>query len=264
MTALSPTILSDLDGTLYTSSGAIDGAADAIRVLRAQGCTLRFFTNTDSRPDFILAQELQSRGFDVATSDVFTPASAARDLFEATPGARVLSLVSARLASTFAPFAAQAGESVTHVVVGAVDEILSYDVLDEAFRALRSGAELVALQRGRYSKHADGDHIDTGAIVAALEYAADVSARVIGKPSQEFIQLAAASAGVKASDVWVIGDDATTDIAMGNTAGAVTIQVQTGKFGDQAQERASNPATHTIGSIADLPALLASTMNRRV
>ena len=126
-----------------------------------------------------------------------------------------------------------------------------------AFRAVRSGAALVALQRGKYFKRPDGDHVDTGAVVAAIEYAADVTARVVGKPSPEYFQAAASSLGVELSACLVIGDDATTDIAGGRAAGAVTVQVRTGKFADQSRAGAGERADVTLDSVADLPALLA-------
>ena len=42
--------LVDLDGTVYTRSGLIDGAVEALAELRAAGHVLRFLTNTDSHP----------------------------------------------------------------------------------------------------------------------------------------------------------------------------------------------------------------------
>ncbi|KQT01890.1 HAD-IA family hydrolase [Cellulomonas sp. Leaf395] len=144
----------------------------------------------------------------------------------------------------------------THVVVGDCREVLDYALLDTAFRAVRSGATLVALQRGKYFKRPDGDHVDTGAVIAAIEYAADVTARVVGKPSVDYFQAAASSLGVDLAACVVIGDDATTDIAGGRAAGAVTVQVRTGKFADQSRAGAGEQADVTLDSVADLPGLL--------
>ncbi|WP_420898207.1 HAD hydrolase-like protein [Cryobacterium shii] len=59
--------------------------------------------------------------------------------------------------------------------------------------------------------------------------------------------------GAQPNEVWVVGDDATTDIAMGNAAGATTVQVRTGKYPDQAAERATIRAAYAIDTIASLP-----------
>lgn len=145
----------------------------------------------------------------------------------------------------------------THVIVGDCRSSLSYSLLNDAFQALSNGAELIALQRGRYFLSSGRAQLDTGAVVAALEYAADRVAVVVGKPSACFLDAAVHSfSGSPAPEaVWVVGDDAATDIAMGQRYGATTVQVRTGKF-DPAHQIAT--ATHVIDSIAGLPALLRS------
>lgn len=145
----------------------------------------------------------------------------------------------------------------THVLIGDCRDVLDYPALDGAFRAVREGAELLALQRGRYFKRADGDHLDTGAVVAAVEYAAGTTARVLGKPAVDFFALAVRSLGVSAEECLVVGDDASTDVAGGNAAGLRTVQVRTGKYADQHAEGLTGSATHTCDSIAELPDLIA-------
>jgi ribonucleotide monophosphatase NagD (HAD superfamily) len=55
--------------------------------------------------------------------------------------------------------------------------------LNDAFRALIDGAELIALQHNRYWRRADGLVLDVGAYSAALEYGAGCEAVVVGKPA---------------------------------------------------------------------------------
>ncbi|MBC7442819.1 MAG: HAD hydrolase-like protein [Ramlibacter sp.] len=251
------TILCDLDGTVYSAGTTVDGAAEAINGLRKLGCVIRFLTNTDSKPEALILSDLHTRGVDVRATELFTPVTAARRYLAAAGSeVNVIAVVSGVLRESFVPFMREGHHPITHVVVGDARDTLSYPVLDEAFRALQAGAELVALQRGRYAKRADGDHLDTGAIVAALEYASRSTAVLLGKPSQDFLRLAAESAGTQPNEVWVIGDDATTDIAMGNAAGATTVQVRTGKYPDQAAERATIRAAYSIDTIAALPELV--------
>lgn len=256
MTTTAPAILCDVDGTLYVGNTVVPGAAEAIVELRERGCALRFLSNIDSRPESGVVRMLGALGFDIQEDEIFLPATAARALLQGQADAHPLFLLSDDVRATF-DFPAAGGEPVTHVLVGDCRDKLSYRLLDEAFRALDGGAQLVALQRSRYLMAEDGVHLDTGAFVAALEYASGQSALLLGKPSAEFLALAAASLGTDESDVWVVGDDATTDIAMGAAAGATTVQLRTGKFSHQAAERAAQPATYEIDSIADLPGLVA-------
>ncbi len=252
-------VLLDLEGTLYANGRVIDGATEAVAGLREQGLRLRFLTNTDSKPVERIRAELDGYGVEVSAEELFTPVVAAERLLT-TAGARTYGLLSRELLAVL-PTVVTEGP-YTHVLVGDCRETLDYAALDEAFRAVRAGAQLLALQRGRYFKRSDGDHLDTGAVVAAIEYSSGATARVLGKPAEEFFQLAAASLGVGAAQCVVVGDDATTDVAGGRAAGLRAVQVRTGKFADQRAEGLTGDADHEIESVAGLPALLAELASR--
>jgi ribonucleotide monophosphatase NagD (HAD superfamily) len=223
---------------------------------------VRFFTNTDSLAAASLLSRLQGYRLPVGAAELFTPVVAARNILAGSVDARALLLVNdqvgGELASACAVQPWERAEDATHVVIGDFRDGLSYVALDAAFRAVRAGAQLLALQMGRYFRAADGVHLDTGAVVAAVEYAADVPARVLGKPSPEFLALALASVPLTFApdQVWVVGDDRATDIAMGNAAGMVTAQPRTGKYADQAERRDLAVPRHVIDSISALPGLI--------
>ncbi|HEU4807588.1 MAG TPA: HAD-IIA family hydrolase [Homoserinimonas sp.] len=251
-----PAILCDIEGTLISGGSPLPGAFDAVAELRELGCPLRFLSNIDSRTEQEVISGLRAQQLDIRDGELFLPARAAVQFLSTQPQTAVLAVTSAAVRPVFEQFEKE-GQPVTHVVVGDCRDRLSYALLDEAFRALETGARLLALQRSRYLIAADGHHLDTGAIVAALEYASGQTALVLGKPSPEFGALAAESFGTPpGGPIWVVGDDATTDIAMGNAIGATTVQVRTGKFNDQAVERAAHPADHQVDSIAELPAII--------
>jgi HAD superfamily hydrolase (TIGR01458 family) len=246
-------VLLDLDGTLHEHGAAVPGAARAVVELRRAGHTVRVFTNTDSRSESDLVDRIRRSGIPVAAGEVFTPVVAAKRLLP--PDARLLVLADRAVRDDLAAHARTAATpaDATHVVIGDCRQTLNYPSLDAAFRAVRAGAELLALQRGPYFRAADGDHLDTGAIVAAIEFATGKPARVLGKPSPDFLRLAAHDAP---GEVWVVGDDRTTDIRMAHEAGATAVQVRTGKYTDQLHLGDLPQPAHVIDSVADLPSLL--------
>ncbi len=74
------------------------------------------------------------------------------------------------------------------IVVLAGHEALVYDELTHALRSAVRGAFVVALNRDATFPRDDGLHPGTGALVAAVEYAAGVRAVSVGKPeAQPFI-----------------------------------------------------------------------------
>jgi HAD superfamily hydrolase (TIGR01458 family) len=245
-------VLLDIEGTLIDPAGPIAGAVAAVGQVHERGLALRYVTNVDSQPPGVVAQRLRDNGFPCTDAELFTPVAAVRQLLG--PAARVRLLVSPALRASLADLATD--PPYTHVVIGDCGGELDYAALDGAFRAVEAGAELLALQRGRYFQRADGNHLDAGALVAAVEYAAGATARVLGKPSHDFFALALASVGCAAADAVMVGDDATSDIAGAAAAGLHTVRVRTGKYAGQTAAGVTTAAEATIDSVADLPTVL--------
>ena len=72
--------------------------------------------------------------------------------------------------------------SPNSVVVGLSPTSFHYERLNEAFRLVKGGARLVAINKSRYYLRKDGLALGTGAFVAGLEFSADCKAEVVGKP----------------------------------------------------------------------------------
>ena len=142
--------------------------------------------------------------------------------------------------------------------MGDLGEAFGYDVLNEAFRAVMAGAELVALQKNRYWLREDGLSLDVGPFVAALEYATRREALVIGKPSPSFFALVLAGMGIEPGHAAMVGDDVETDVGGALAAGLAGVLVRTGKFTPDTVRESGVDPTATIDSIADLPDLLPS------
>ena len=249
------TVLLDLDGTLYVGSQVVPGAPEAVRWLRDQGLVVRFCTNTDSVAPTALAERLVERGFEAAEDELVTPVAVAARLFTAAPEARVLAVAAEGVRELLGRSLAGRGEPASHVLVADPSYGAAYDDLDAAFRALRSGAELVATQVNRVALRDDGEHLDTGGWVRLLEYATGQTARVLGKPSPEFFTAPLDVLGRGPDTALVVGDDLAADVGGGRAVGAATVLVRSGK-GDRPQPGADAEPDAVVDSVADLPELL--------
>lgn len=255
-------VLLDLDGTLHQAGRPVPGAVHAVRRLRDAGHTMRFLTNTDSQATAALRERVRGIGFEVEEGELFTPVVAARRVLAEFPGSRSLLLVSdavrEELGDATESVRYEEADRASHVVIGDFRAGLSYAALDAAFRAVRGGATLLGLQAGRYFRAQDGPHLDTGAVVAAVEYAAEAKATVLGKPSQEFLASAIGSVPRRfpVAATWVVGDDRSTDIAMAARAGLRSVQPRTGKYADQAGRTDLPVPEFVVESVATLPGLL--------
>lgn len=245
-------VLLDIDGTLLVGDRAVPGAAEALARLDHAGIPWRLITNTTRRSCGQTALALRTAGIPVAIAAVLQPAALARK--------RILD--SGRLrAALLVPSAAAAdlvGVEVDEhapdwVVLGDLGRGFTFDVLDRAFGWLHRGAALLALHKNRYWSPDEGVlALDAGAFVAALEYAAGVTAEVVGKPSPSFFRLALEHLGLPPEQVLVVGDDATNDAGGGAAAGCRTALVRTGKFGGLEGDEATFRPDMILDSVANL------------
>ena len=248
-------LLLDLDGTLYVGDTPLPGAVDTVHALAMRGVPRRYLTNTTRRSRRALIAHLTALGFPVAEEELFTASLAA---------ARWLGERGLRRLALYVPEAAHedfgAFESVDSapdaVVVGDLGAEWDFDTLNRAFRQLMDGAALVALQKNRYWLTPDGLSLDAGPFVAALEYASNREAVVVGKPSAAFFRLAAASLGVSPERIIVVGDDVEADVTGAQAAGLAGVLVRTGKFRERDLRRSNVRPDHVLDSVADLPDLI--------
>lgn len=245
-------VLFDLDGTVFFKGAQVPGADQALARLRKAGVPLRFLSNIDSRTPRTVAAELAQMGLDVAENEIFTPVVAALEFLSRNPAKRCYCLLSQDVAPLFTSCVGPDGE-IDYVIVG--DCRVSYEALNEAFRHIMAGAEIIALQKGRYYIRADGYYLDTGAFVQLLEYASGKHARVLGKPTADFFHLALTQMGYDANDAVVVGDDVATDVAGAKAVGAYAVLVRTGKFTPEALARSAVQPDLVVDSIADVPRL---------
>jgi HAD superfamily hydrolase (TIGR01458 family) len=222
-------VLLDLDGTLYVGDAPLPGAVAAVGRLKEQRVPLRFLTNTTRLSHSSLAQQLQRMGFPIALDELFTASIAATRWLKDTGIQRISLYLSESAHEDFSEFELDE-HAPEAIVVGDLGEGWTYARLNTAFRQLLDGAGLVALQKNRYWRTPDGFALDAGAFVAALEYAAQREAVIIGKPSKTFFRLAAESLGVSPEHIAVIGDDIEADVGGAQGAGLHAALVRTGKF----------------------------------
>jgi HAD superfamily hydrolase (TIGR01458 family) len=248
-------ILLDVDGVLHVSGQPIPGAADAVRRLRADGHRLRFVTNTTTRSRARLAEELRSAGVELEDAEVQTTADAAVSVLR---GKRVLALVMQAIVGDLEGLEL-VGESADAVLVGGADEtpetnlVFSYMNLARAFAELELGARLYCLHRNRWWQTGRGPLLDAGAFVAGLEYAAEVEAVVIGKPSPAYFTTACEALDADPERSWMVGDDLESDIAGAQAVNINTVLVRTGKFRPDAVEASRVHPDGIVSSIAQLP-----------
>lgn len=250
-------VLLDLDGVLYVGDRALPGAAETVAWLEERAVPFLFLTNTSSRPRHEVVQRLRRLGVPAREEQVLTPVVAAVAWLQEHGSGRPALFVPPATAAEFAaldPLPPGTAAGAGSVVVGDLGRGWSFDVLNEAFRALMAGPDvpLLALGTTRYWRAEDGLRLDAGAFVRALEYAAGRSAVVLGKPDPGFYAAAVRAVGVPAGQVVMVGDDVVGDVGGAQRAGLAGVLVRTGKSTPEDLTGPVRPDA-VLDSVADLP-----------
>jgi len=248
-------ILLDVDGVFHVSREPIAGGAEAVKRLRDDGHRLRFVTNSTTQTRGALAEELRGMGIELEDEELqTTPRAAAATL----AGRRVLALTMHAIVGEL-DGVDLVGEDAEAVLIGGADEtpetnlVFSYMNLARAFHELEGGAELFCLHKNRWWQTKHGPALDAGAFVAGLEYATQLDATVLGKPSTAYFEAALKSLDADAGMTWMVGDDIEADIGGAAAHGMKTVLVRTGKFRPDVVEAGRTRPDGIISSIAQLP-----------
>ncbi|MEM7121721.1 MAG: TIGR01458 family HAD-type hydrolase [Pseudomonadota bacterium] len=247
-------VLLDLQGVLYEAGTPFPGAREAVEHMAAAGLSLRFLTNTTTRPAHAIAERMRDMGFVLENSQLFTPVMAARGVLQDRQLTRAHLAADPSLADDLEGFTL-CDSDVEAIILGDLEQDFTWQRLNELFAMLRAGAQLIALHKNRYCRRGEDLGLDLGPFVAALEYATREEATVVGKPSPAFFEMAIRDMNADPSATLMVGDDIDSDIGGGAEAGLMTVQVMTGKFTKGDTKSAVQPS-HRVTSIADLPGLL--------
>jgi HAD superfamily hydrolase (TIGR01458 family) len=250
-------LLLDVDGVIAVDWEPLPGAVETIAWLRRNGIPFLLMTNATSDTRENLAGQLRAAGFDVRPDEIITSVIAtAAYLRSHHPAARCFLLGERKPAGDLEGIdLVEEGADV--VIVPGPDDAFTWENVNRAFRMLMDGALLVAMHRNLYWMTTEGLKIDAGAYVAGLEAATGVEAEVCGKPSRAYFAQAVEQLGIPAARVAMVGDDIEADVLAAQAAGLTGVLVRTGKFGEEAVNKAPGEPDLVIDSVADLPRILA-------
>ncbi|KAJ8317200.1 hypothetical protein KUTeg_005104 [Tegillarca granosa] len=217
-------VLLDITGVLYDSGHGdgtvIPGSVDAVKRLRSLNIPVRFCTNETTKTRKMLVDRLTRLGFTIQEQEVFPPIPAI--LYKKNKN----EWSSVSISDALDDFKDVDQSDPNCVVIGDATNQFSYENLNKAFRLLMSLKQpvLISLGIGKYYK--EGESL-------TLDYACDVKAEIVGKPSKAFFNTALQDLGCSAENVVMIGDDIVNDVGGAQACGMRGIQVRTGKYRPQ-------------------------------
>jgi phosphoglycolate/pyridoxal phosphate phosphatase family enzyme len=246
--------LFDLDGVLFRGDTAIPGASDAVARLRELGRRLAFVTNNSSRTPSDVVAHLARVGIDAFEDEVVSSALTTAALLAERGCRRAFVVGEAGLRDALVAQGIEIrpdDELPVDVVVVGWDRTLTYETLRAATVLVQDGAALVASNADANYPAPDGHRWPgAGAILAAIETAAETRAEVIGKPHAPLLLEALARTG--GARPLMIGDRLDTDIDGANRLGWDSCLVLTGISTTDDVERTGIVPTHVLDDLRGL------------
>jgi len=222
-------LLIDIEGVVMRGNEVIPGAQEALQTLRARGIPYRFITNTTIYCRHTLLERLQAMGFSIQVEDLFTATYAAARYLQEQNAKSYYPLLLPDAQQEFAGLDVDE-EQPDFVVMGDMGASFTFARLNRALQAILNGARFVALHKKRTWRTEQGLYMDAGPFVVALEYAAELKAEVVGKPSRAYFRMVLDELGIAPDRVAMIGDDIESDVRGAQLIGMQGWLVKTGRF----------------------------------
>jgi NagD protein len=229
----------DVDGTLVHRDGdevhVEPGASEVLARIRSSGRRLAIFTNGSHEPPAWFARGLRDVGLDIADDEMLTPLLSVCEYLRMQ---RLDGPVLLFATESVSDYLASEGMNVAgpddrpESVFVAHPASLEFAYLERAARSIMAGARLLTASYVAAYAGANGPILSRGAMTtAALAKASSTQPVIVGKPSRAAIRTIENRLGIRGTELVVIGDDLTMDVAMGKMDGTRTILVASGITG---------------------------------
>jgi NagD protein len=209
------------------------GAVELLERIRASGRPLVLFTNGSHHAPETFAAGLREAGLPIADDELLTPLISIRFwLQRRRPDASVLLFGGEEPHEYLRRAGVRLVEEAPDVVFVGHSDVVDFDRLERAARAVLAGAPLLTASYQPAYAGANGPILSRGAMTAAaIAKASSTRPIVVGKPSRAALAAIADRLGAKTSELALVGDDVNMDIALGRMGGAHTILVRSGISG---------------------------------
>jgi len=248
--------LFDLDGVFIQSGRLLSGAVETHKILCKHKIPFRFLTNTTTKSKKTLHKLLTDQGLNCKEEEIFSAGSSGVHAIKNLGSPKCRLYISEDLKKDYIEFQ-EDRVSPDLIVVGDYSK-WDFNLLNQAFRYVMNGAQILALHTGRYYKVDSGLQLDAGAFVKGLEFATGKTAFVVGKPNVNFFQSALSDLKLMPDEVVMVGDDLVNDIYGAQELNIFGVLVKTGKYHLGMLESSNIKPNGIINSIGDIGKIISN------
>lgn len=224
-------IILDMDGVLWRDSEPIGNLPSIFTRFKMLNLPVVLATNNATRTIREYKQKISSMGVQLEDWQIATSGQAVvyhlKQKYPIQTKVYVIGMDSLKTMIQEAGYC-QAENEASAVIVG-VDRNISYEKISIASRLIRNGAEFIGTNPDKTFPTPAGLVPGAGAIIAAVEAAAEREPTYVGKPGNILMELALSRFdGIEPVNILMVGDRLETDIAAAQSCGCKSALVLSG------------------------------------
>ncbi len=258
-------VVCDLDGTLYLENTPIPGALETLNAIAESGRQLFYFTNNTSASREVWLQKIKGMDFPIQKDQLITSADCADSYLKRHNLFPNIYLVGNRdLKTDFAERGFNCLSEQEALITEPAALVLGFDT-ELTYKKIYTCYQLILRDIPYIATHPDRlcpvtkntFKPDVGSFISLFETATGGRLPiVVGKPTQEAVQVICERAKLRPEQIAFIGDRLYTDIRMAATSGMVGVLVLSGETNRADVDQAEDKPDIIVESIADLAAHL--------
>lgn len=245
----------DLDGTVYRGDKIIPGAAETINRLKSLGKKIVFASNKTTGNSKDYSEFLQRNNINVSEDEIITSTSVIKNyLSKNFPQKKFFAIAEQNFISEIskAGLTYSSNKDEIEIVIITLDRTFNFNKLEIAAEAIEKGARFFAANIDDTCPVENGEVLDAGSVISALERRTRKKLEIhFGKPSEFMLEEIKNRIQFEKSKTLIIGDRLETDIAMGLNFGIDTVLVSTGVRNISNSNGSVNP-TYKLSSVSEL------------
>lgn len=224
-------VILDVDGVIWKSGSPTPGAAELLQEFETEDLQFCLLTNDCSISKADRYAILMHSGFAFEYEKLVMVAEVTRNwLLESSLRLIMYLGVPEVVADLAEGLEIREQGPVDAVVIGDLFKSYKRNLLDEAAKAIITGAQLIAMQKNAYWSDGDKWYVDNGFWVAGVEYVTGRQAVILGKPSKNAYLTALQRLGLKEpvhKSAVFVSDDINSDLKGAKALGLKTIYLGT-------------------------------------
>lgn len=246
----------DLDGTLYLQGTPLPGAVTLLHRLKSRNIPYVFMTNNSSVSKATYVQKLTALGGTPDPAEILTSNDVMVHHLLQGDLRRPYLLATTEVREEYASLGLVHTEDDPDCVLLTFDMELTFERIARASAFIAKGLPYFATHPDVTCPIPGGFLPDAGSFIEMFAAATGRRPTILGKPNEATVEAITARLGLPAKHIAFVGDRLTTDIAMGISAGFVSVLTLTGVTTAGEAVITSHKPTLTVSGMPEFTELL--------